>query len=396
MIERCSMPAYDVIIVGLGAIGSAAAYHAARRGVRVLALDANPPGHATGSSHGATRATRTCYFEAPDYVPLVQRAHAHWHALGEETGQQFLAMSGALYLGPPGNALTAGVARAARQHGLAYEVYDSTAALRRFPGFAVPDGWETVWEAGGGILRAEACLEAHAELARRHGADLRYSTPVTGWHRDGGGVAVSTAEATHRAAAVILAPGPWAPQALEDLGLPLSVRRIVVTHFDAIDHASYPASDFSVYFWMTPDGVFAGFPHVTGEGIKIMRHDRGDGGGTPETVARDVADAETEEVARFLARYMPSANGRLLAAKTCLYTMTPDNHFIIDRHPSIPGLVYACGFCGHGFKFAPVIGEALADLALEKSTRLPIDFLSARRFDLGSAAAERPIVVRVD
>lgn len=313
----------------------------------------------------------------------MQRAHAHWQALGEETGQTLLTMSGALYLGPPGNALTSGVVSAARQHGLDHEVFDSTAAVLKFRGFAVPDGWETVWEAGGGILRAEECLKAQADLARRHGAELRYSSPVTGWRRDGNGVAIATVDGTHRAPAMILAPGPWGPQALADLGLPLSVRRIVVTHFDAIDPGSYSASDFSVYFWMTPYGVFAGFPHLMGEGIKVMRHDRGEGG-TPETVAREIAAAETAEVARFLAKYMPSANGRLRAAKTCLYTMTPDNHFIIDRHPVIPGLVYGCGFCGHGFKFAPVIGEALADLALEKATRLPIGFLSAQRFNLSA------------
>lgn len=373
------MTAYDVIIVGLGAMGGAAAYHAARRGARVLALDAHPPDHAMGSSHGATRATRTAYFEAPDYVPLVQRAHAHWHALGAEIGENLLTMTGALYFGPPGNALTSGVKRAALRHGLAHDVLSDTEAARRFPGFAVPAGWEAIWEAGGGILRAEACLRSHADLAQRHGAEFHYSTRATGWRRDGDGVAVTTADGTHRASAMILAAGPWAPQALAELNLPLTVRRIVVTHFDAIDPAQYPASDFSVYFWMTPEGIFAGFPHMDGEGVKIMRHDRGDGG-TPETVTRKVTAADTDDVTGFLAKYMPAARGRLRQAATCLYTMTPDNHFILDRHPEIPALVYGCGFSGHGFKFAPVIGEVLADLALEGATRLPIDFLSARRF----------------
>jgi sarcosine oxidase len=373
------MPAYDVVIVGLGAMGGAAACHAAKRGARVLALDANSPGHKLGSSHGATRATRTAYFEAPDYVPLVQRAHRLWHELGEETGQSLLTMTGALYFGPPGNALTSGVRRAALQHDLPHDVLSAGEAARRFPGFAVPAGWETVWEAGGGLLRAEACLRAHTDLAVRAGAELRYSTRVTGWRRDGDGVAITTADGTCHASAMILAAGPWAPQALAELGLPLTVRRIAVTHFDPIDPAHYPASDFSVYFWMTPEGVFAGFPHLAGEGIKIIRHDRGDGG-TPETVSRSVTAAEADENASFLATYMPSANGRLRKTETCLYTMTPDNHFILDRHPDIPGLVYGCGFSGHGFKFAPVIGEALADLALEGATQLPIGFLSAQRF----------------
>ncbi len=373
------MATYDVIVVGLGAMGSAAAYHAARRGARVLALDAHPAGHALGSSHGATRATRTAYFEAPDYVPLVHRAHDHWRDLGEAIGRPLLTMSGALYFGPPGNRLTTGVRRAALEHGLESEVLSSTGAARRFPGFAIPDGWEAVWEAGGGILRAEACLKAHADLAQRHGADIRYSTPATGWRRDGDGISVTTAEHTFSTGSMILVPGPWAPTALAELGLPLVTRRVVVAQFDAINPALFPASDYSVFFGVTPLGVFAGFPHLDGEGVKVVRHDRGDDG-TPETISRTVSDAEVEEVNRFLATYMPAANGRLRDANVCLYTMTPDNHLIVDRHPAIPGFVYACGCSGHGFKFAPVIGEALADLALDKTTPLPVDFLSARRF----------------
>jgi len=356
-----------------------------------------PPGYETSrecqkytlartSSHGVTRATRTAYFEAPDYVPLVQRANRHWLALGEETGQSLLTMSGALYIGPPGNALTSGVRRAAREHGIAHEQISAAVAARRFPGFATPPGWDVVREAGGGILRAEACLSAHADLARRHGAELRYSTPATGWRRSGEGVAITTKDGTAHASAMILATGPWAPQALAELGLPLSIRRIVVTHFEAIYPAQYQEEDFSAYYWTTPEGIFAGFPYLPGEGVKIMRHDRGEGG-TPETVLRSIATAETDEVARFLARYMPSANGPLRQSAVCLYTMTPDNNFIIDRHPAIPGLVYGCGFCGHGFKFAPVIGEALAVLALEKRTQLPIAFLPARRFAPANVAA---------
>ena len=370
---------YDLIVVGLGAMGRAAACQAAQRGARVLGLDAHPDGHDLGSSHGMTRATRTAYFEAPEYVPLVRRAHAHWQDLERETDQQLLTMTGALYLGPPGNPLTTGVLRAADEHGLAHDVLAGAGFARRFPGFALPEGWEAVWESGGGILRAAACLQAHVNLARRHGADLRFSTPALAWRRDGDGVAVDTRQGTVRAGAMILTPGPWAPQALADLDLPLSCRRIVVPHFDAIDPSLYPALDVSVYFWMTPEGIYAGFPHLDGEGIKVMRHDVGEGG-SPDTIRRAISAEDTDQISRFLAKYMPLANGPVSRATTCLYTMTPDNHFIVDRHPTIPGLVFGCGFCGHGFKFAPVIGEALSDLALDGATDLPVDFLSAGRF----------------
>lgn len=373
------MPGYDVIVVGLGAMGGAAAYHAARSGARVLGLDANPAGHEHGSSHGATRAIRETYFEAPDYVPLAQRSFDHWRALEAETGQSLLTVSGALYLGPPGNPMTAGVTRAARAHGLPYEALAGAGFARRFPGFALPDGWEALFEARGGILRADACMQAHLDLARRHGADLRFETPALSWRNGGEGVVVETPDGPVEAATMILTPGPWAPEALADLSLPLSCRRIAVVHLDATDPGRYPASDLSVYFWMTPEGIYAGFPHIDGEGVKIMRHDVGDVC-TPATVRREIDAEDTAQITRFTARYMPAANGPVREALACLYTMTPDNHFILDRHPAIPGLVYACGFCGHGFKFAPVIGEALSDLALDGATALPVGFLSARRF----------------
>jgi sarcosine oxidase len=373
------MPGYDLIVVGLGAMGGAAACHAARRGARVLGLDANPAGHALGSSHGATRAIRETYFEAPDYVPLVQRSFDHWRALEAETGHALLTVSGALYLGPPDNGLTAGVIRAARVHGLPYEALAGAGFARRFPGFALPEGWEAVFETRGGILWADACMQAHLDLARHHGADLRFSTPALSWRRKGDGVIVETPDGLVAAAAMILTPGPWATEALADLALPISCRRIAVVHLDAADPAQYPASDLSVYFWMTPQGIYAGFPHIDGEGVKIMRHDKGDTC-TPATVRRGIDAHDTAQIAGFTAKYMPAANGPVREALTCLYTMTPDNHFILDRHPAIPGLVYACGFCGHGFKFAPVIGEALTSLALDGATDLPVDFLSARRF----------------
>jgi sarcosine oxidase len=380
------MPEFDMIVVGLGAMGGAAACHAARRGVRVLGLDANPAGHDLGSSHGATRATRTAYFEAPDYVPLAQRSTAQWQELEAETGQDLLTLTGALYLGPSDNPLTAGVIRAAKLHGLGYDALSGADFRRRFPGFALPEGWEAVREAGGGILRADACMEAHLTLARRHGADLRFSTPALAWRRDGEGVVVETPDGPVTAGRMILTPGPWAPQALADIGLPLSCRRVPVVHLDAADPAQYPASDLSVYFWLTPEGIYAGFPHLDGEGVKIMRHDRDDRC-TVSTVRRQIDVEDTAQITRFTEKYMPAAAGPVRKALTCLYTLTPDNHFILDRHPGIPGLVYACGFCGHGFKFAPVIGEALCDLALEGKTDLPVDFLAAGRFAEAASVA---------
>jgi sarcosine oxidase len=374
------MSAYDVAVIGLGAMGSAAAYHCARRGQRVLGLDANPPHHTLGSSHGATRAIRETYFESPDYVPLVQRSYALWRELETATGASLLSTHGAVYVGPPGHAMLEGVVASAERHGLDLERLPRADMAARFPGFALPEGWEGLIEPNGGVLQAELCLGAHADLARGHGADLRFATAAKAWRRTGeGSIVIETEEGELTAGSAIVTVGPWACDLLRDLGLPISGRRIPIVHFDAADPALYDASDMSVYLWATPEGIFAGFPHFPGEGVKIMRHDAGDVC-TPETARRSVSQADVAEVANFADTYMPFANGGVRAALVGLYTMTPDNHFVIDRHPAFANLFYATGFSGHGFKFAPVVGEILAEMAVDGKTRHPIGFLGADRF----------------
>lgn len=374
------MNRYDVIVVGLGAMGGAAAYHCAKRGARVLGLDANPPHHRLGSSHGATRAIRETYFEAPEYVPLAQRAFDLWRELEAETGTPLLSTSGALYVAPERHTLLNGVVVAAERHGLEIERVSRQDMKTRYPGFALPLGWEGVYEPRGGVLQAEACLQSHIDLARHYRADLRFGLAARSWQQTASeGVVVETDEGTFRAEAVILTLGPWACDAFHDLDLPLTGQRVTVVHFEAAKPSYYDPADMSVYFWATPEGVFAGFPHFDHEGVKINRHDAGELC-TPPTVRRDVSDADIREVANFVDKYMPYANEGVRKSLVCLYTMTPDNHFIIDRHPGFHNLAYATGFCGHGFKFAPVVGEILGDLVLAGQTSHPIGFLSASRF----------------
>ena len=373
------MGTYDVIVIGLGVMGGAAAYHCAKRGARVLGLDANEFGHQLGSSHGATRAIRESYFEAPDYVPLVQRSFDLWRELERDGGMPLLSVKGAVYVAPAGHGLLEGVLLSARLHSIDCERLSSRQANQRFPGFAVPDTWEAVFESRGGVLRAHDCQKAHVDLARSRGADLRFGEAARSWRRESGNFVVMTDQGRHTASKVILTTGPWACELLADLGLPLSGRRIPVIHFEPKEPARYDARTMSVYFWATPEGVYAGFPHFDGEGVKIMRDDRSETC-TPATVRRDIDAADIAEVAGFAEKYMPFANGGVKKSLVCLYPMTPDNHFVIDRHSGQLGLVYAAGFCGHGFKFAPVIGEVLADLALDGETAQPVGFLSASRF----------------
>ncbi len=373
------MGTYDVIVIGLGAMGGAAAYHCAKRGARVLGLDANVFGHQLGSSHGATRAIRETYFEAPDYVPLVQHSFDMWRDLERASGKSLLSEKGAVYVAPGDHKLLEGVVSSAERHGIAYERLSSRQANQRFPGFAVPGGWDAVFEKRGGVLQAHDCQKAHVDLARSLGAELRFGEGVRSWSRKDGNYTVTTDRENHTAPKLILTVGPWICELLAGLGLPLTVRRVPVIHFDPRERSRYDADAMSVYFWATPEGIFAGFPYFENEGVKIMRHDRSETC-LPDTVRRDVSAADIEEVAHFADTYMPFANGGVGRSCVCLYTMTPDNHFVVDAHPQLPGFFYASPCSGHGFKFAPVVGEVLADLALEGTTNQPIGFLSANRF----------------
>ncbi len=381
------MKSYDVIVIGLGAMGSSAAYHCAKRGVSVLGLDANHPHHTLGSSHGATRAIRETYFESPEYVPLCQRSYELWRQLEVDCGKSLLSTQGAVYVAPENHPLLKGVRLAADLHGLSIDCLSSDEMASRFSGFALPEDWAGIYEANGGVLQAEKCLQAQIDLANAHGAEIRYDCAVKSWRKnDAENVVVATTAGEFEANSAILTLGPWACNALQELKLPISGRRIPIIHFEPIDPARYDPATMSVYFWATPEGVYAGFPDFRDEGVKIMRHDVGDTC-TPETARRNVSEADIREISNFTDKYMPYANRRVRKSLIGLYTMTPDNHFIIDHHPGFRSVAYATGFSGHGFKFAPVVGEILADMVLDGSTRHPTAFLKASRF---SKSALRP------
>jgi sarcosine oxidase len=372
---------YDVVVVGLGAMGSATACHLARRGPRVLGLDAYPRGHALGSSHGTSRIIREAYHEAPAYVPLVQRAYTLWRELEEETGRRMLHVTGGLSLGFADGSYVAGVLESGRRYGIAVETLTAAEVRGRFPGFAPTDDLIGVYQARSGYLEPEVAGGAHLDLAARHGAELRHGDPALAWAPDGDGVRVRTAAGEHRAARLVLTAGPWAPAVLRELGLSLEARRQYNVHFEPRRPDRFtarPAGPCPVFGWRVPEGQYYGVAALPVVGLKLGRHDGGEPC-TPETARREVTAAEVDALRAILDRYMPGAAGRMVQTLTCLYTMTPDGHFVIDRHPRAPQIAYAAGFSGHGFKFATVIGEVLADLATEGATRHEIGFLGARR-----------------
>jgi sarcosine oxidase len=370
---------YDVIVIGLGAMGSATVAHLAKRGQRVLGLEQFERNHAKGSSHGISRIIREAYFEAPEYVPLVQRAYQLWRDLEKETGRFLLTITGGLNVGTPDSQFVSGSIASAKLHDLPYEYLNPAEVAERFPGFKLTDDLVAVYEPNAGYLKPEGCQLAHYHIAGKYGGELHFEEPVKEWEASDNGVRVTTSKGVYDAQKLVIAAGPWAGQVMADLGLPLSVRRIVNVHFNPERRDLFRGKNCPVYLFQVPEGDYYGFPIFPGRGLKIGRHDIGEQT-TPQDIRRSVDASEIKMLREVLDKYMPGASGMVKETLTCMYTDTPDSHFIIDLHPEHQNVAIACGFSGHGFKFASVIGEVLADLAIDGETRHEIGFLSAARF----------------
>lgn len=378
---------YDCIVIGLGGFGSAAAYAAAKRGLRVLGLEQFGPAHDRGSSHGETRIIRRAYFEHPDYVPLADRSYALWESLASVTGQELYRRTGLILVGEPQCEAVSGTLRAAREHGLAIEELSASEGRDRFPAFRFEDGDAVVYEQDAGWLPVEACVAAHLEAARGAGADLQYGASVRDLRGDGTQVRVTTDAGTVAAASVVVAAGAWSAAVLSDLALPLVVRRKVQLWFPVREEGVAAHALSPGFLFERPAGVFYGFPCIDGETVKVAEHSGGLSVDDPLNVDRSLHEGDVTSVAGFVVRSLPLVEVKPQRHSVCMYTMSPDGHFIVDRHPSQPNVAIACGFSGHGFKFTPVIGEALVDLATAGRTDIPVGFLGSR--DLRTRGSEQ-------
>ncbi|QJY50089.1 N-methyl-L-tryptophan oxidase [Pseudonocardia broussonetiae] len=369
---------YDVIVVGLGGMGSATARHLAARGVRVLGLERFTPAHDRGSSHGGSRVIRQSYFEDPAYVPLLLRAYELWTDAEKEADTDLLTLTGGLYLGPEQSTTFAGSLRAAQEWGLPHEVLDGDAVRARFPTITPAEGEVAVYEERAGFVRPEATVRAHLDLAARDGADLRFGQQVLDVTETADGVVVRTADGTFTAGHVVVSPGAWAPSLLADLGLPLRVERQVQYWF-APPGGVEPFVGHPVYVAEQAGGAqIYGFPSMDGPdgGVKVAFFRRGKDT-DPDALDRVVTEAEVEEMRTRVADTLPGLAGPLVRAVPCMYTTTPDEHFVLRRREHV---TIACGFSGHGFKFVPVIGEICADLATTGTTAHPIGLFDPERF----------------
>jgi sarcosine oxidase len=371
---------YDVIVIGLGGMGSAAAYHLARRGQRVLGLEKFTPAHDKGSSHGGSRIIRQSYFEDPAYVPLLLRAYELWEDLARDSGQEVYRITGGLFLGPSECLTVAGSLRASLQWSLPHEVLDAAQIRTRFPNFTPQPDDVGLYEPKAGFARPEMTVAAHLDLAARAGATLRFGEEVLHWSESTAGVTVTTGTDTYTAGQVVICPGAWAPELLAELGIPITVERQVLYWLDPVGGTA-PFEDQPIFINENANGMqIYGFPAIDGPrgGVKVAFFRKGQVC-TPETIDRIVHPEEISAMRDRVTELLPALAGDCVHSATCMYSNTSDEHFVITRHPDYANVTVACGFSGHGFKFVPVVGEIVADLATTGTTAHPIGLFDPQR-----------------
>jgi sarcosine oxidase len=374
------MSRFDVVVCGLGATGSAALRELSHRGLRVLGIERFMPGHDRGSSHGATRIIRLGYFEHPSYVPLLRRAYELWRELEDLSGKRLLQITGIAEIGPPEGFLINGILASVRAHSLRHELLSAEELMRRYPAFELPSHYQAVIQPDGGFLAAEPSIHAMLALAKNTGAEVRTEETIRTIEPHSTGVRITTDQAHIDAGAAVIAVGPWISSMMPNLRAPLRVTRQVMAWFAPGTPEPFQLGRFPVFLLESRHGIHYGFP-LDGDGlVKVAKHHHRDETADPETCNRTISLDDESLVRAALVHHLPGANGRLARAATCLYTVAPDGDFVIDHLPGLPHVLIASPCSGHGFKFAPVIGEVLADLVTKRAQRHEIDRFSLKRF----------------
>jgi sarcosine oxidase len=372
---------FDVIVAGVGAMGSATLFHVARRGASVLGLEQYQPGHALGSSHGDSRIIRETYFEHPLYVPLVRRAHELWRELEALTGRTLMTIGGGLMIGPAEGSVVTGTLRSAREHQLPYEILSSQQIRDRFPAFEPRGDLCAVYDPRAGYLDPEACVAAHIESAVREGAEMRFNERLHTWRADGAGIEVRTSANTYTARRLVLATGAWLGELLPELRLPLTIERQVVFWLVPDERREFESSRFPIYAYeYKPGHICYGFPELA-RGVKASVMHSGEIARSPSGVRRTVGESEILTLREALRPVLPKlASAPVRESDTCIFTNTPDHDFVIDWHPAHPNVLVSSPCSGHGFKFASAIGEAQAQLLTDRRTAFDLQPFRLSRF----------------
>ena len=369
---------YQVAVVGLGAMGSAVLARCAMIGARAVGIEQFELGHELGASTGKTRIIRKAYFEDSAYVPLLLRAYELWRDVELRTGTTLLRSIGLLLAGSLDSEVVSGSQAAAKNHGLQLEILDTRELRGRYPHLHVRDGEVGAYEADGGVVFPEAAVRAHLALAAQHGATTYERTAMTSWE-PGDVVRLNLSNGSSiEAESLVLTLGPWFSREMQALGIPLVIQRNVQLWF-APESDNWNANRFPAFLIeRSGQPPLYGFPDL-GEGVKAAFHAFGETT-TPDALRREADAADVTPVRRALNDWMPGAAGNLLAAKVCMYSLTRDRNFVIGLHPRHRNVIVCGGFSGHGFKFASVVGEIGAQLALDGTTTHEIGFLSPTRF----------------
>ncbi len=373
------MSQYDVIVVGVGGVGSSTLYHLARSGVKVLGLDRFSPGHDRGSSHGGMRMVRRAYYEHPSYVPLVDRALQEWRELEESREETLYHPVGILNVGKNDGPLISGVRASVEQHKVDVDELTPAQFKKRAPGIHRADDHVALFEKNAGYLQVEACVQAYADEAVKAGAELRVGGAVRNWSARTSSVTVETESRTFTAGRLVVTPGPWARDLLLDLCIPFEVRRKPVYWYQTEGNDYQASKGVPAFLYETGDGIFYGYPQVDKFGVKVGEHTGGMRVQDPLGLDRGVDPQDQKRVETFLADHLPNVKRRCMQHSVCMYTMSPDSHFVIDRHPHHENVAFAAGLSGHGFKFTSILGKLLAGIVMGEAIDPDLKFLHCNR-----------------
>ncbi|MCM3653809.1 N-methyl-L-tryptophan oxidase [Metabacillus litoralis] len=379
------MKHFDVIIVGAGSIGMAAGYYLAKNNVKTLLIDAFDPPHVYGSHHGDTRIIRYAYGEGREYVPLALRSQELWYELEQQVNEKLFEQTGVLCFGPVGSKFVDETIASAKEFSLPFEVLSGKDIKAKWRGIEIPDDYLGCYEPTSGVLYSEEIVRAYRKLALDSGATLLTNTPVTNIEMKEDGAIVSAKDQVFSTDKLVVCAGAWSGKLLSELNLPLKPTRQTVAWFKA-DEDLYQSSVFPAFFVDVPEGKYYGFPSIEGAGVKLGRFDD-DQPINPDDPRLEFGSFDFDEgdVRHFLKAYMLESAGKLNRGKACLFTRTPDGHFLIDQYPGHPHVMIAAGFSGHGFKFASGIGEVLCQMTMNGEAKLDLSLFSLHRDSLQSS-----------
>lgn len=377
------MEQYDAAVIGVGAMGSAATYHLARRGLRTLGLEQFDIPHDRGSSHGTNRIIRLAYWEHPSYVPLLRRAYELWRDLEHTSGERLLVITGSIDAGPEDSRTVRGSLRSCELHHLPHETLDAEELSRRYPGYRLPREMAAVYQPDGGFVLSERAIVAHVMAAQALGAEVHARERVLGWEPAGRGVRVRTDHGAYAAGRLVITAGPWAGKLVPALAGTAAPERQVLIWAQPRRPEYFRLGAFPVFNMEAPEGRFYGFPVYGIPGFKFGKYHHRREPTDPDRVDREIHPEDEAVLREGIRRYFPDADGPTMAMATCLFTNSPDEHFILDTHPELPQVCLAAGFSGHGYKFASVVGEIMADLVTAGESRLDLGLFRLGRFAPG-------------